>query len=447
MAELKTIRPMDLLLDQENPRLGRPNEGQRDAMRAIASVQGGRKLVALARDIVESGGLNPTELLIAMPFEDDEYRHIVLEGNRRVVAVKALENPEAVSGAVDSTVLSELRSLSKRYLDNPIEGVPCWVVKGRDDSRHWIELRHTGENDGAGVVKWSSDDVSRFRARNATPAPHFQALNWLESRGDLSPEQRSKVKSTSFKRFLDDKVARERMGVEVVGGEVRLLADEKSVAKLMTQVAKDLATKKIKTRDIYNQADRLKYLEGLPKSLGVTRTLDAGNGTPINASEDDGTSERKESVKKGSPKPNTPRDRLIPRDCTLKVTDARIKAIETELRKLSLKEFTNSVGVLFRVFLELSVDDYVVTKKLAETPDSTLARKLEAAADDLIQRLKLTKYQATPVRRACAKDSFLAPSITLFHKYVHCQQMFPTPSDLRANWDSLQPFITAIWSP
>ncbi len=170
MAELKTIRPMDLVLDAENPRLGNPNVGQRDVMRALAASQG-RKLLALARDIVESGGLNPTELAIVMPFEDDEHRHVVLEGNRRIVAVKALENPESVNGAVDSAVLKELRNLSKQYLENPIEGIPCWVVKTRDDARHWIELRHTGENEGAGVVRWSSDDINRFRARNEAPAP------------------------------------------------------------------------------------------------------------------------------------------------------------------------------------------------------------------------------------------------------------------------------------
>lgn len=444
MAEQKMIRPMDLVLDAENPRLGNPNVGQRDAMRALAGGQG-RKLVALARDIVESGGLNPADLVIVMPIEDDEHRHVVLEGNRRVVAVKALENPEAANGAVDSAVLNELRELSKQYLENPIEGIQCCVVKSRDDARHWIELRHTGENEGAGVVRWSADDVNRFRARNQAPAPHYQALNWLESRGDLSPEMRKQVQSTSFKRFIDDKAVRERVGIEIADGQLKRLADEQSVAKVLSHIAKDLATKKIKTRDIYTQADRLKYLDGLPNSLTVTPTRDPGDGVPIDSKDE--TTGTKSSARKATARPKKPRDRLIPRDCTLKVTDARIRQIEQELRKLSLEEFTNSVGVLFRVFLELSVDDYVVARKLPETPDSPLAKKLEATANDLIARLKLTRHQATPVRRACAKDSFLAPSIALFHKYVHCQQIFPAPSDLRANWDSLQPFVMAMWSP
>ncbi len=69
MSETMSIRPADLLIDEENPRLSQPNIGQREAQRAIAHDQP-RKLQMLARDIVRHG-LNPADPPIVMPFNDD----------------------------------------------------------------------------------------------------------------------------------------------------------------------------------------------------------------------------------------------------------------------------------------------------------------------------------------------------------------------------------------
>jgi hypothetical protein len=107
---------------------------------------------------------------------------------------------------------------------------------------------------------------------------------------------------------------------------------------------------------------------------------------------------------------------------------------------------------LFRVFIELSCDAYIDDVPNVSTPpkiaprDRTLSLKLNIVTDDLIKRRRLSDQQAQPVRRAAQQDSFLAPSINSMHNYVHNRFMFPPPSDLRVNWDNLQPFFTALWS-
>ncbi len=162
MADIRSIGPSNLLMDAENPRLSRPNEGQREAMRALADIMP-RKILALAKDIIENG-LNPADLPIVMSANDSENRYIVLEGNRRLVALKALENPDSFVGSLDSIALSSMRTLARKYQDSPIDEIQCCVVKDRPAAEHWIKLRHTGENDGAGIVPWGGDESSRFRA-------------------------------------------------------------------------------------------------------------------------------------------------------------------------------------------------------------------------------------------------------------------------------------------
>lgn len=440
MAETSAIRPADLLIDEQNPRIAQPNTGQNKALQALAEHLG-KKLHVLARDIVNHG-LNPTDLPIVMPLAGNPGRYVVLEGNRRLAALRALENPESLVDAAAKGVLTQIRRLSKSYHENPIEALVCFVVKDREEARHWIELRHTGENAGAGIVPWGSDEAARYRARaGAASEIHSQALDFLQQRGDLSAALRADVPATSLKRLIETPEVRAKLGVEVRNGVLCLLADDKRVAKALMYIVNDLVSGPTKVGHIYKKRQRVEYANAIPAAVVVTPTIKSGEGIPAGAG---GVPVKKAGAATRSPKK---RDKLIPRDCVLSIPGGRIHDIEIELRRLSLEDHTNAVSVLFRVFIELSADAYIDTNALGVAQDAALQKKMAAAVGDLVTKKKLTGTQATPVRRACQKDSFLAPSVTLMHQYVHNRHVFPAPGDQRAHWDSLQPFIAAMWTP
>jgi len=434
MLDVVPVRPADLLIDEVNPRLDPPNVGQRESQRALARDQQ-RKLQMLAKDIVDNG-LNPLELPAVALTEDGRY--IVLEGNRRLTALKALENPDSIADAVNAGVLKEIRKLSKRYHETPIDYVECFLVKDREQIEHWIDLKHTGWNEGAGVVTWNPDEAARFKARTGVLQPHTQVLDFLTRRGDLTLEARKSIKTTTFQRLIELPELRDRVGLELKNKRIFLRSDPDRVAKALMYVVEHLPP----VRDIDKREQRLAWTNKLPSRIIVKPTVEAGKGVALT----EATLTSSTSAKKTVVRPSRQRERLIPSDCVLNVTDARVKVIEGELRRLHVQKFANAVAVLLRVFIELSADCYVVSASLATSPDASLGKKLGEVASDLVSKKKLTSQQAKPVNRAVSSDAFLAPSVKLMNDYVHNQHTFPAPGDLFASWNSLQPFVTAMWT-
>ncbi len=438
MAESISVPTANLLLDSGNPRLGASSNGQRETLRALAEEQGS-KLRVLAADIVEYG-LDPSELTIIMPSEEPG-RFIVLDGNRRLGAIRALEAPEIIEGAIPEAVLNAFRKSSEVYQKNPIYEISCVLFADRESADHWLELRHTGERGGAGAVLWSGQARSRFLERETHVEPYMQALDFLQNKGSLAAERRVLVPGSTLGRLLSTPHVRDRLGVELVDGKLRALAPEDEVEAALLHIVDDITDGQTKVNDVYYVDQRKQYIDALPAAVVPQQTYEPGKGVALGTDRPEPSKRRRRR-----PRLPKPRDRLIPEDCLLEVSDARLHAIETELRYLSIETYTNAVSVLLRVFLELTTDWYIENRQLA-TQVTQLGGKLNAVTDDLVTRQKLTGDEAKPARRAAQRGTFLAPSVTQMHQWIHNKDMFPGPADLRSEWDGLQSWFMAVWPP
>ena len=115
----------------------------------------GGKLAELAEDIVTEG-LSPIERLLVIKDEEDSNRFIVVEGNRRLAALRIMDNPAVMGGlSVVEALRKRLEKIAKDFDRNAVEPLSCYEVKNRDEANKWIYLRHTGANEGRGVVEWS----------------------------------------------------------------------------------------------------------------------------------------------------------------------------------------------------------------------------------------------------------------------------------------------------
>ncbi|MFW9873905.1 MAG: hypothetical protein ACFFG0_12430 [Candidatus Thorarchaeota archaeon] len=452
MYTSKQIELASLLIDTNNPRLEEVIRNQRDAIRAIASNQK-EKLVILAGDIVEFG-LNPSDYPIVIPFEEDIDRYLTIEGNRRVATIKILENPELISGVVSTKIVDRFKKLSKKYLKSPIVSVNCILYESREEAEHWITLRHTGENKGAGIVKWGGAEIARFRERAGKKEPSLQILDFLEKEGALSKQTRNKVPITSLRRIIGTPYVRTKLGIDLIDGKIQTRYENDEIINGIKRIVEDLATGIKTVKDIYRKEDRIRYIDEISAHYLPNTTKPSTDFRPLDS---EIPSSEKENKKKIIQPSSYKRPTLIPRGTALEIGDVRINNIYHELRKLKIDIFANAISVLFRVFLELSLDWYIIEKKLevtkktrtlkgADAIDATLRQKLLAVHDYMKDQRMLTKQQLSPVNRAAQKDSFFASDVYALNAYVHNNNFSPSPGDLRVAWDNLQPFIEAIWA-
>ncbi len=156
----KTLKVDSILLDLRNPRIT-PAAGQRDALEKIIKDQG-VKLAILAEDIV-ANGLSPMDRLLVIRSAGSRSKFTVTEGNRRLAALKILNNPAVLAGLHLRPGLQRRLEAAAVAYDGSIQSVAVFELGSREDGERWITQRHTGENGGRGIVEWNSLARARFR--------------------------------------------------------------------------------------------------------------------------------------------------------------------------------------------------------------------------------------------------------------------------------------------
>ena len=146
--DTKVVEIENLLLDKLNPRI--PEDKRSLSPEALLKyVADTYNSIAVARSIAKHGYF-PSEPLIAIR---DKNKYIVVEGNRRLAALKLLNDKNARKTLAEP---GEWESLST---ESPINKVPVIVVKDRRSVAPIIGYRHI-----AGIQQWDAYAKARYLA-------------------------------------------------------------------------------------------------------------------------------------------------------------------------------------------------------------------------------------------------------------------------------------------
>jgi hypothetical protein len=418
-----------------------------------------RKILSLATDIV-AYGLDPSSLPIVVA-DGDSY--IALEGNRRVVALRLIHNPWLIE--LESPYLEAFEAL---HLKEAIpDDVMCIVVDERAEADHWIELRHTGENGGAGTVPWGSPEQNRFRKQRGSQTD--AAMRFAEAMRTLFPDETQFLRdvdqveaevSTTLGRVIQNPERRGHFGFEQRDGLLFLRHDPEELLPLLERLFRDLASGAENATNLRDKSYLGDYMIRLlnevphersrlekPISVDEWAATQESNGSE----ETDGSSEDGEGDGSGTQsddaggtsagrRQRNREERHIFQGITLRHVDLRTADVLKEAQKLDINMSPNLCAVMLRVVLDLVTSSFYSFRRRTNGDNTEFKGKILSCANIIDPSCK--EPSLTRARALIQSDGALSPKT--MNGYVHAWDTAPLAKDIRLMSAAYGPLLVKI---
>lgn len=463
-----------LLLDENNPRFTISVSGQDDAVTALL-VEAPAKMINLARDIVEQGILNPTEIPIAV---DEDGDLVVIEGNRRLACLKLLANPElalAASPQIGFDAVKRFKDIAKIGPAPTVADV--FIADDREAARHWIELRHTGENEGVGVREWAAWQANNFRRKRGSHAD--RATIFCDAMDSTYPydevllsdvETVRRTKLTTLGRLVADPHVRESFGFAFDTHEIVFHFEPEDLLEGFRRIFEDLAGE-LTVTEIKTKGHRAAYVSDResvlpnrgkrlpkPRASGANRSdsgnLNGGRTPNDRRSEEQGTpdtdsNENGEAVGHAKPASNAPRppkpEQVIFQGLRLRYVYPRCRKLLKGAQKINIADSPQVPAVLVRILLELVVSEGIEKGVVKGSEQERLKRKVRnalLALDPLCENpVKRNKSLEMAWTRTQDDDGIAVQSMNAF---VHNIYGDPTAEEVRQLSATFRPVLEGI---
>lgn len=476
--ETKTPRAVDQLrLWADNPRLN-PEEDHINLHHFIEDFTSDTEkthFVKLVQSIANNGFI-PADPIVIWKNEDNQ-KHYVAEGNRRVAALKLLRHPDKSPKNIRSVIRQcankiKASDIEKIYVNvAPSFDAAEWYINQRNSTtslnrpwtreqqQRWIAELHAKYDGNIETIK-SKTNLTQGDLEGTIRLLKIKDFVKLPSvKSKLTAEEFDKASSYRFpmtilERFLSISEAREKWGIEYQGIEVNITSNKESFYNAFAHLVKKIINGEINTR--FTKDDLPEILKGLP-SVSFENT---GNKV-IEPSPKDSPSNEPSSDKDTihGPKPisknvrnvrgNKNRKNLIPDNCKLDTTNSKLEYLFGELGSLA---FTRkySISVVLRVFFDLAVLEYIDSEGIASNIENnyfgkklkhiTLKQKLE-----YIKRNNDFNNDVKKVLNKLLNSQNDHYSLDTLNHYIHGKDThYVIKEFLNGFWDFLYPLLQKL---
>lgn len=472
--EKKTPRSIEQLrLCNENPRLN-PDEKHitlADFTEDLIADENEKKhffdlLKSIANEYI------PADPIIVWRDEESQ-KFYVAEGNRRVLAIKLLND----SNKAPKSIRAYVRNLAKDRV--PIDKIKVNVAPSFEDAEWYINQRNSvstlqrpwsriqQQRWVESLYKKYGDDMALLSSKSYMSQGELETIirnlrlidliKTPEVKDSLSEQQYKDATSHKFpitilERFFSNKLVKEMWGVDFEGSEVRLKNRSGflvAYAELIKNIVDDNPTIKIDTRTITtNLEDILLNLPNVDTTVAdpyivnnKQEAVQEDNQIDINKVQ---KSNNKKYIK-GDPN----RSRLILLIFEIHTSDYRIQGIFNELKSLSITKYKNAVAASIRIFLDLAVLNWLQTEDLVkelqkqkkvDIREITLHHRLGFVSEQF--KTKKPQINSIIVKLLNAGNEF---SLDVLNGYQHSKDtVYLDKQFLNRFWDFLFPLFDVL---
>ncbi len=437
----------DLFLDPENIRLGLEVKSSQDAL--INDLFANEDAMQILGNIA-TNGFFPDEIPVVIK---DGKKFVVMEGNRRIAALKVLARPEIVP-AKETTVRNILKTAVALVKD-----VEVVVAPDRDSVESFLASKHTQNTRrawrplrqayfykaqlerGKSVQDLRNDyptiDIGKFlRLINVHQIAKSIAYDSNQIAKKVHNERT--FPASTLVRLYEDKNVRDFLGFDFDGdGEVQVKINRKEFEKGFKKVVQDVTEKVVDSRALNNEKNRKEYLARFPKA-------DTPNKTKA------GKTLTSKDFKEQPPTASQKRKKLAPKDIVFTLQSPGVRRMLVELQGIDYHRFPNAAHDLLRSFPECALKAYfdqcgnpvkpakgqsyvtldTVLKEFKKEMDAARNTQLSQVAQRIISDRNMTSY-----------------SVQFLNATNHNPSVFATDKDAENAWDGLEKLLRYVLEP
>lgn len=447
---------LPLKLDKENPRIPDyvPKKSTKDILDYLFENE---KIEKLAKKIVDKGFISHDPIYVIK--EGDSY--IVVEGNRRVSALKCLLSPDL---APTSRSRKSLERLKNQLGEDLIEKIEVYVAPSR-----WAVQNVLYELHADGKLQWNRQQKNKFISSvgigsgetleeiadrfNATVAEIQDSVQeylfeqYFTQIG-LPTDVEEKALHSSFSisnisRLVNSTTFVDKTGYRIEQGKLKTNIAKNTFDFVIHTFVVDILSKKMNSRK-QNTADNItKYILSVFEK--APQPVENENGVEFSPAPDTTGDKSGNDGKPGNTPVKKPKEMLISKDKIYKTGVLKLDYLIEEAQGLWIDTHKIAGALLLRTILELAVVrvfEIHKCKNQCMNPNgrvNAISENMKA----LVRREEWfnDKVYLVDLKRFIAKDSFFWRSLESLNRYAHGEFTLPDRDLLRQTWMITKPLI------